>query len=85
MSKRRVSIARVVCLSLGIVFAVMPPSLMGQAGAPPTIIQGTVSDQTSGAAISGALLKWNDLVHKVTGTTTATGTYAFAIPLVRSA
>ena len=84
MSRRRVSIACFASLFLGLVFAGFPLTLLAQTGAPPTIIQGTVSDQTTSAAIAGALLKWNDLTHKVTGTTDSNGNYAFAIPLVRA-
>ncbi len=59
--RHRLPIACILLLSLGMGLAVLPPSVGQSTPPPPTIIQGIVSDQTNGAVIAGALLKWNDL------------------------
>ena len=79
MACHRVSFACLLSIVVVLGYAALPAATAQTAN---TLIQGTVSDQITGASIVGALLKWNDSSHTVTGTTNSAGAYAFAIPLV---
>jgi hypothetical protein len=82
MNHRGVSVAHLLCALVVLSSLGLPLTVSAQT--PITIIQGTASDQTSGAAIVGALLRWKDSTRTVTGTTNSSGAYAFSVPLVRS-